>query len=269
MTKEAKKTTDALARGYELLWEGLPEPKKGPKPALTLERIVVTAIEIADAEGIDALSMRHLAQRLGVGTMSLYRYVPSKVELLGLMLDHVIAVPWEEADATADGDDEVAAKEPAEPWRLALESYAWRQRDLYLRHSWYLRVNLSRPMLGPNSVGELEHTLRGIRSVPLSDREKIALVTTIDGFIAGTVQQQVLYEEAARESGISDEEFWGVQEPLLMRAMTSGRFPTLASLADDVFEGTWEEHFSFGLRHLLNGFEVEMDRRRREYPGPA
>lgn len=79
-----------LEKSLQLLWEGLPEPEKGPKPKLTLEQIVAAGIELADNEGVEALSMRKLAQQLDVGTMSLYRYVPSKDDLLNLMLDAAV-----------------------------------------------------------------------------------------------------------------------------------------------------------------------------------
>ena len=78
-------------RGLVLLWGRRERPTRGPKPALDIERIVRAGVEVADAEGLEALSMRKVAGRLGVGTMSLYRYVPSKQELLDLMFDATLA----------------------------------------------------------------------------------------------------------------------------------------------------------------------------------
>src|SRR5882757_5683358 len=79
-----------VTRSMELLWGTQERPSRGPKPSLTLDRIVEAAIELADAEGVTALSMRHVATKLKVGTMSLYRYVPSKAELLDVMVERVV-----------------------------------------------------------------------------------------------------------------------------------------------------------------------------------
>ena len=257
MARVESKNDESLARGHALLWHGLPQPGKGPKPSLSLEQILITAIEIADDEGIDALSMRRLAGQLGVGAMSLYRYVPGKLELLSLMLDHVMARSEETNTATAFP----AAQ--TEGWLRTLERYAWQHRARYLRHPWLLSVSIARPMLGPNSVADLERVVAELHTLPMSDREKIALVTTVDGFVTGTVQQQVMEEGAARETGISDEEFWERQAPHLLQAMESGRFPVLAAMSSDMFEGSWDDDFGFGLRLLLNGIELEVASRER------
>ncbi|WNF28717.1 TetR/AcrR family transcriptional regulator [Streptomyces sp. C11-1] len=82
-----------IARSLELLWGTGERPSRGPKPGLTLDRIVTAAIAVADAEGLSAVSMRRLSTELGTGTMSLYRYVPGKAELLDLMLDRVLGEP--------------------------------------------------------------------------------------------------------------------------------------------------------------------------------
>src|SRR5688572_6354769 len=106
--RSATDAAGALVRSQELLWGGLERGSRGPKPGLTLEKIVDTAIRVADADGIDAVSMRRLARELGVGTMSLYRYVPGKEELLALMLDRVSA-------------DTVLRPDDGPNWRTALE----------------------------------------------------------------------------------------------------------------------------------------------------
>ncbi|WP_293696390.1 TetR/AcrR family transcriptional regulator [uncultured Agrococcus sp.] len=252
MSRLENKNVESLARGHALLWNGLPQSGKGPKPSLSLEQILTAAIAIADDEGIDALSMRRLAKDLEVGAMSLYRYVPGKLELLSLMLDQVMALPVETRT------DAAFETEQTEGWLRTLELYAWQHRARYLRHPWFLHVSIARPMLGPNSVAELERIVAELRTLPLSDREKIALVTTIDGFVTGTVQQRVMEESAAQETGISDEEFWERQAPHLIQAMESGRFPVLATMSEDMFDGSWEQDFAFGLRHLLNGFKLEI-----------
>lgn len=240
-----------IVRALDLLWHGYVPAARGPKPALTLDRIVEVAIEVADADGPQALSMRRIARELGVGTMTLYRYVPDKRVLLALVLDRVLA-PAERATPRAAGTS----------WRATLESVAWEGRALYLRHPWLLQVNLSRPVLGPGNVGGLERTLAGLTDLPLSDRERINVVTALDGFVTGAVRQQIFYEQVADESGLDDDEFWGAQLPFMETAMASGEYPTMAAMDMDAFSGTWEETFELGVGCFLDGLALLVDRRR-------
>ena len=148
-----------VARSLELMWQGDAQARPGPRPGLTLGQIVVAAVALADREGLSALSMRRVASELGVGTMSLYRYVPGKGELLDLMLDHVNGVP--------DG-----APDPRSlSWRRTLEEMAWGIWDLYQAHPWLLHVNQSRPVLGPNSLAGFNHVLAGLADLDLGGRD--------------------------------------------------------------------------------------------------
>ena len=241
-----------LAVSQRLLWEGLPETRKGPKPTLTLEQIITTAIDIADAGGIDALSMRRLAAKLDMSPMALYRYVPGKTELIHLMLDAVEARPASSA-ATHDGG-----------WREVLEASAWQGRALYLHHRWLLQVNSTRTPIGPHSLAEMERLMSGLIEMPFSDQEKVMVMSMLDGYVTGTARQEILYEQAAEESGLSDGEFWEYQLPLMVQAMESGNYPTMASMAEDSFDGGWEETFALGLKGLLDGLELEVARRQTE-----
>ncbi|MGJ0182403.1 TetR/AcrR family transcriptional regulator [Corynebacterium glyciniphilum] len=233
--------TNPLAESLRLLWDGLPEREKGPRRSLTLAQVVTAAVELADDAGVDALSMRALAQKLGVGTMSLYRYVPSKTELLNLMLDSVVGPTPSREQARHQG------------WRTFLTTTAHEARRMYLAHPWTLQANWSRPVLGPNSLADLELFMSGVRDLPLSDREKMNLTTSLDSYIHGAVRQELLYTNSAALTGISDEEFWRHQGATLARAMESGQYPTTASVAEDAFDADWEENFTFGLELLLDG----------------
>lgn len=241
-----------LTASLQLLWDGLPTPEKGPKPKLSLEDIVETAIGLADREGLDALSMRRLAQELGVGTMSLYRYVPSKRELMDLMLDAVV------------GPSPQRARAPEEGWREFLATTARDGRQLYLDHPWALQTNWSRPVMGPNSLADLELFISGVKDLPFSDQEKMNLVSALDSYVLGTAKQELTWLNAASDSGITDEDFWRHQLPALERAMASGRFPTLASLNEDTFDGTWDESFELGLELFLDGVAAMIQRREQQ-----
>lgn len=238
-----------LDQSLELLWRGLPESGKGPRRSLTLAQITRAAIDLATSEGLNALSMRRLARELGVGTMSLYRYVPDKSVLLDLMLD-TVTMPGEAKEDNA-----------ARHWREVLEIEARESRGLYLRHPWVMQVNWTRPVLGPGSLSAMELTMAGLRDLTLSDREKIMLISIIDGFVVGTVRQEIQYEAAVGEAGVSDEKFWRAQLPHLERAMASGNYPVMALMDEDSYDAGWEETFEFGLRMLLDGIEREIEER--------
>ncbi len=236
-----------LVRALELLWHGHTPTGRGPKPGLTVAAIVDAAIDVADADGVEALSMRRIARELGVGTMTLYRYVPDKNVLLALLLDRFSA-PSEE--------------QPLLPrtWRDTLEFDAHSGRALYLRHPWLLQVNMARPALGPGSVAGLERTMSGLTDLAMSDQDKLNVITALDGYVTGAVRQQIFYEQISEESGLDDEAFWGAQLPFMEAAMASGTYPTMASLSSDTFEGTWEETFDLGLSCFLDGLELRVRR---------
>lgn len=238
--------TNPLATSLTLLWEGLPEQGRGPRRSLSLEHIVATAVNLADESGVDSLSMRTLAQRLGVGTMSLYRYVPSKEELLNLMLDSVVGPSEALISARDDG------------WREFLTASARDGRRRLKKHPWILQANWSRPVLGPNSVASLEMLLSGLQETPLTDQQKINLATALDSYVEGATRQELLWDHTTEQSGMSDEEFWHHQGPTLARVMESGRYPTMAGLAEDTFDADWDESFSYGLELLLDGVAEQI-----------
>ncbi|NJP99944.1 TetR/AcrR family transcriptional regulator [Streptomyces sp. PLAI1-29] len=240
----------------ELLWGVGERRTRGPRPALSLDRIVTTAVDIADADGLGAVSMRRIAAELGVGAMSLYRYVPGKAELLDLMLDKV------------NGFDRETAADPVTlGWRALLEQVARGVWDLYGRHPWLVHVDQARPILGPGALSGLDYALAGLASLPLSDRERMNLVVILDGFVTGTARSRVTSEQAEQRTGISDEDFWKAQAPILERVMSSGAYPALAALTEDAFSSGWQEIFDLGLGQLLDGMEAFITRREREREG--
>lgn len=239
-----------VQRSLELLWGPRPaRPARGPKPGLTLEQIVGTAIGLADSEGLEALSMRRVARELGVGTMSLYRYVPGKAELLDLMLD-TVSDPAESAQRCRGLD-----------WRGVVEVTARTSREMYLAHPWLLQVNWTRPVLGPNSVAGLEGFIGSLAGVGLSDQEKLAVLVTIDNYVVGAARQQIMYAAEVAQSGLTDEEFWTQQSSVLDQAMCSGRYPAMAALSEDAFGMGWDGTFEFGLSRLVAGLAALVESR--------
>lgn len=239
-----------IRRSLDLLWgaEG-GRPKRGPKPALSLDRIVTAAIAIADAEGVAAVSMRRLSQELGTGTMSLYRYVPGKAELLDLMLDKV-QTPY----ASEDGEVPNGAMESGS-WRDAVEALAHESLALYQRHPWLLQVNQARPVLGPGAMAGMEKMMTLIKPMGLTDPELLSVLIMIEGYVSGVARTRVYEREAEKTTGLTDAEFWAAQNPALEAAMASGRYPVMASLSPDTFAPGFD-HFAFGLRRILDGLDV-------------
>ncbi|MGW0906996.1 TetR/AcrR family transcriptional regulator [Streptomyces sp. NPDC002853] len=245
-----QRTDSDIVRSLELLWDEGERPTRGPKPGLTLERIVTEAVRLADTEGLTAVSMRRLSTELGTGTMSLYRYVPGKSELLDLMLDRMY-MPAPDAAPPSGG------------WREAVRTYARETLALYREHPWLLQVNQARPVLGPGAVSGLELTLAGIKSMGLPDPELIGVIVMVEGYVTGVARTQVHEVEAVKKTGLTDEAFWEAQYPTLGRIMNSGRYPHLAGLSDDAF-GSQFDHFEFGLQRLLDGLDVLVARREAE-----
>ncbi|MGA6171752.1 TetR/AcrR family transcriptional regulator [Streptomyces sp. NPDC012600] len=235
-----------IARSLELLWGTGERPSRGPKPGLTLDRIVTAAIAVADAEGLSAVSMRRLSTELGTGTMSLYRYVPGKAELLDLMLDRVLGepLPAEPEAGAAPGD-----------WRVAITTLARSYRDNLRRHPWLLKINQARTVLGPSALRGLELSLTALRSMGLRDPELIGVIITVNSFVEGLARTEADAAEAVAQTGLSDQEFWESQQPYLERAMLSGAYPTMAGMAEDTFSPDFD-HFGFGLERLIAGFEA-------------
>lgn len=232
-------TPDQVRRSMDLLWGTGPRAAPGPKPSLTVARIVDAAITLADRDGVDALSMRRVAAELGVGAMSLYRYVPGKAELLALMLDRV-------------DTPEVTAGE-RRPWREALARIAHGAYRRYLAHPWLLQVNWARPTLGPGSLASMEVFVGTLDGLGLSGQEIMAVVTMVDSYVAGQARNRIHHETLTVHSGLSDEEFWAEQYPYLAAAMTSGNYPRMAALDENSFSMGFEETFEFGLNRLLDG----------------
>jgi DNA-binding transcriptional regulator YhcF (GntR family) len=215
--------------------------------AVTLDGIVQAAIRVADAEGIDALSMRRVAADIGIPTMSLYRYVPSKEDLLLRMVDSVFS--------------EDPLPEPAAHWRTRLEDLAHLQWAICHRHPWVARhVSITRPMAVPNGMAHTEAALRALEGTGLDKTTMVHAAVTIAGHVVGTALHLEQEVEAEQDSGLNNEEWYEAQDLTLGRLLASGRFPMLASL-DDIpnFDLNLDIIFELGLRLLLDGLTAMID----------
>jgi AcrR family transcriptional regulator len=208
---------------------------------LDLDRIVSAAIEIADAEGLAALSMARLAERLGSAPMSLYRHVTSKDELYDFMMDAVAQ--------TLD-------QPTSDDWRMGLADWVADLIALFRRHPWILQLPVTRPPVDPGQLDWVERGLRVQQSTPLTVQERMAVVLALLGYARGVAA-------LANSLDAADPSF-GLPLPygeVIARLIDETRFPALsAAVAAGVFEAPSTDPGSdiaadadFGLQMILDG----------------
>ncbi|GGL03563.1 GntR family transcriptional regulator [Sphaerisporangium melleum] len=230
-------------------------PVRGREPAPAVDgeheparaRLVRTAIEIADAEGIAALSMRRAAAALGLPTMSLYRHVQSKEELVLLMADAVFGA-------------EFAPVPSARTWRERLELAARQHWAMYRRHSWLAQVqSFTRPLMSPNALAGTEWVMQGLTGLGLRPNEMLHTVVTVYSYVHGVAVNLEGEAQARQESGVTDDEWMAAHAPAFDGLFTSGRFPAFSQvLQSPGVELDLDSLFEFGLRSLLDGVAVRV-----------
>jgi AcrR family transcriptional regulator len=229
-----------LPPSIELAWGLRDAGTRGPKRGLTLERIVGAGIKVALTEGPAALSMARIASELGVGTMSLYRYVAAKDELLALMVDQALGAP----PAPAADED----------WRAGLRRWTVSLRAAYGRHPWALRVPISGPPLGPNNIAWLDNALAALAATPLPEQEKLSTVLLLSGFVRNEATLNADFAAAA-----AGEQVMPRYGQMLARLIDPERLPSLQAAIesgslDD--EDDPDSEFEFGLARILDGVDV-------------
>jgi AcrR family transcriptional regulator len=243
------KNVPDLPASIEAAWGLRERPAKGPRPALSLDRIVGAAVDVADAEGIGAVSMARVAEELGSSAMSLYRYVAAKDELLALMVDAALALP----DAPRD---------PGEDWRAGIERWAWVYHDALRRHPWVLRVPISGPPVTPNQVRWLEDGLTALAGTGLSEPEKLSVILLVSGFVRNAATLAADIAAAVAASGAQVMPGWS---DVLRRVTDAERFPALhRAMASAAFaqDDDPDEEFVFGLERVVDGVAALIARRR-------
>jgi AcrR family transcriptional regulator len=227
-------------------------PTKGPKPSLSLERIVEAGVKVAESDGLAAVSMSRVAGQLGASTMSLYRYVTGKDELLALMMDAAMGPPPSGAPS-------------GEGWRAGLTRFARAERAGLLSQPWLLRVPLSAPPMTPNQMAWLEWGLSCLRGTGLPASRKMSVILSISHYVwrATTVESDLI--EGAKAAGSTVEEMAAGLGQILARLADPRRFPEVhAAIAEGAFdddEFEVEDEFTFGLERILDGVEVLLGRR--------
>ena len=244
-----------LPRGIALAWGVAANPQRGPKREMSVEKIVEAAVELADADGIGAVSMAAVAARLGFTPMSLYRYVSAKDDLLLLMQEEATGLPPEE-------------HRQEEGWRAKLRALFDAQTRLYLAHPWLLSIPITGSPITPNSSAWLDAALASLEATPLDATDRVAVALAVTGsarwygiVIAG-------YAEQARSTGMSPDQITVHEAELFDRVITAEEFPALrVAIEAGVFLSD-DDPFHFGIERVFDGVEAYIATIDRGEPKP-
>jgi len=229
-TKDANKVNQA--------WSKRPPPSRGPKPALSTTEIARVAIELADAEGLKAVTMQGVARMVGVTTMALYRYFPGKADLLDLMIDSA-------------SDSAPNFGKPTSPWSTRLKEWARRCLAIYQNHPWFLEAtSVRRSIMGPNELLWMEAALAMLAESGLASAERHAAFLAQIGQVRGhaTFQEKRKYGESAQE--------WTLDLAHVLKS-DAGRYPALLKALDSgAFSQKPERAFDFAVDCILDGIRT-------------
>jgi AcrR family transcriptional regulator len=230
----------------ELAWGRDDRPRRGPRPSLKLQEIVGAAVDIADESGVEALSMKRVADRVGVTPMALYRYVGSKDDLVFLAVDAVAAT---------------APHPPGtnEHWRAAVERWARSDLAVLTAHPWIVRVPMSEPPLGPNQLTWLDRLLASLAGSGLPAADRLGVATLIAGYVMGHFRQYEDLTHGARSRGLTREEGERRYFETAQQVVDASRIPNVAEAFAAIGSGqatTAQSDFEFGLARILDGVEA-------------
>ena len=248
MERAREQVEQAGERAQDLIW--MREEPGARRPAHTRAEIAAAAVEIADAEGFEAVSMRRVAQKLGAGTMTLYHYVANKDELVTLMFDAVmgeVLVPEEDLDGG---------------WRRAMTKIATNSRLAFQRHRWaFDRFGDGRP--GPNGLRHFEQSLRAVADLDIPPAAKFELIGQVDDYVFGFALREAQEQEEHKQG-------WPPEvRDFFQRELDSGEYPLIREfLGGDADEGIdrvveiifREGRFERGLERLLDGIEASLEK---------
>lgn len=255
-------------RSMALLWREHDQGERtapGPKPELNVDLVLRTAIEVADALGLQALSMRAVGERLGRTAMSLYTYVASKNELIDLMYDQAFAELVEQVESESRTTSEQGWRESTRTWVGLL----W---DFYLRHPWTLEISQARPVLGPNEYRLYESLATLLHAAGMAPKAIGSAYGSLLNLVRGMVRTAAEARQSEAVTGVPEDEWWYARSEQLEELAPdfAERFPTLTLMTtqgafdnEDPTEPYLEreawETLEFGLETLLDGIQRRID----------
>jgi AcrR family transcriptional regulator len=255
----------ALPPGLDVLWGRRGSGSRGPRRGLSIDAVVAAAIRLADADGLESVSMARVAEELGFTTMSLYRYVTSKDELLQLM--------W---NASAHGTETLVLE--GNDWRSRLRHWAIVQREMIDRHPWITQMPMAAPPVAPNSLRFVELGLEAMDETGLADRDKIRIIGLLSSYtlsearmaydaVRAVAQAQAAAAEGQPADAPAQENAQAPQwsfEALLRELVDADTFPRLHRLAwsasaDGQPHAGEREEFLFGVDRILDGTQALIE----------
>lgn len=240
------------ARTLALLWRDHEVvPRHGPRPGLSIDAVVAAATQVADAGGLEAVTMRRVAKALGVVPMTLYTYVPSKAELLDLMLDAVYAAMRR-------------LNTSGQPWRQRVAAIAEENKALLENHPWAATISTIRPPLGPGMMAKYEHELSAFEGLGLDDVLMDASLTYLLSFVQAWARAAAESRAVQRDTAMDDSEWWTTSGHLLARVLDEADYPLAArvgSAAGAAHGSAYspDHAYTFGLERVLAGLSTLID----------
>lgn len=249
-----------LAPAVAIAWGLTGRDGRDARPGLSLERIMQAATEIADEGGLEAISMARVAKRLGFTTMSLYRHVESKEQLLTLLMDSAVGPAPRERFQEGH-------------WRTGLEIWTRSMMERYQRHPWVAEISVSGPPLLPNQLDWMDWALTIMQPTPLAPAEQLSTLLLLSGYIRNEVRLQsdlqrgsVAGKQGADDDGLQYERDLRTvvppdRMPALHALLEAGLFSMAPAAGNDKLEEWF--FFEFGLERILDGLEHHMASRPR------
>lgn len=234
------------------LWRLSSGGRLGRPAALDVNRVVGTAVELADRDGLAGATLPKIAAALAVTPMSLYRHIGSKDELMDLMGDAAFGPPPESLGAVGE-------------WRPALRRWAEAQLVVHRRHPWLIQLPISGPPRGPHAVAWMDMGLRALRVTTLDWPAKIGVITVVGGYVRQAFITGYQLEQARRAADLDEAQALREYSRDLTDLVEPERFPDVAELfASGIFTSpevadTTDEDFSFGLEIVLDGVAASID----------
>jgi AcrR family transcriptional regulator len=221
-------------------WIEKPALTRGPKPSVSRDRIARTAIRLADKEGLAAVTMQRIAREVGLTTMALYRYFPSKAEVVALMVDSV-------------ADSSLHFGKPSSHWSIRLKKWAECCLTIYRDHRWFLEATTARQgPIGPNELAWMEAALAMLAESGLESKKRHHAFFTIIGHVRG----HATFEQAGRSGAAG--KGW-MRELTQTLQQDPSRYPTLTEvLRSGAFTESIMGAFDFGLDCILDGVRTQV-----------
>ncbi|TSI12527.1 TetR/AcrR family transcriptional regulator [Brevibacterium aurantiacum] len=238
-----------------LLWRehlDVEQGRRGPRRKLSVDQVIDAAIVLADAEGLEALSMRKVAEAVGVSVMTLYSYVPHRSGLIGLMVDKVIGL----------------SPQPEHSGSLAdrVRTFSGILWDEYHRHPWLVDTQSHRPWIGPGISARYEWALEAFEGTGLDDIAMDHTVSLIESLASASAAGSINAQRLMAGSGVSDLEWWSANAPLLEQVMPAGSFPISSRVGSAVGEKyqavtSHRAIYEYGLETIILGVETQLQKR--------